>query len=234
VISLQLRHEKKYLINEHTAAILRARVSAVMKPDENGRSYVVNNLYLDDRYDSSYYGKHLGRYVRDKYRLRHYNGDLSFIRLERKHKEGIVAYKDTTRITSEQYQKIKTGNLSFILEETEPLFQTLSMIYRLKGLRPTAMFSYRREAFVYKPENVRITFDSPPFQSTGESNLTMHEPLSATYGKEAYAPMLLEVKFNKFLPETIKRLLNGLPLAHTDMSKYCIVRERGVLPYGEI
>jgi hypothetical protein len=199
-----------------------------MKPDENGGAYIVNNLYLDDRYDSFYYGKHLGRLVRDKYRLRHYNGDLSYIRLERKHKEGSISYKDTMRITFEQYQSIKMGELNFLAEETAPLFQTLANLHRLKGLRTTAMFSYKREAFTYMAGNVRITFDSPPFHL--EDN-PINEPLLQNYGKPAYSPLLLEVKFDRFLPEVIKQILHGLPLSQTDMSKYCIVRERGVLPY---
>jgi hypothetical protein len=228
---LKFRHENKYIINEHTAAILRARAAAVMKPDENGGTYTVNNLYLDDRYDSSYHGKMLGRFTRNKFRIRFYNNDQSFIRLEQKHKEGSLAYKDTMTISREQYQMIKSGDLGFILKEDAPLFKTLAMIYRLKGLRPAAIFSYRREAYVFDAGNVRLTFDSPPFSS--EETLPFHyEPLGKTFGKEEYCPMLLEVKFTSFLPEVIKRLLNGLPLAHTDMSKYCIVRERGVLPHG--
>jgi hypothetical protein len=204
-----------------------------MKPDENGGSYIVNNLYLDDRYDSFYYGNQLGRFKRDKFRLRYYNGDKSFIRLERKHKEGSLAYKDTMTISREQYQMINSGDLKFILKEDAPLFQTLAMIYRLKGLRPTAVFSYKREAFVYEAGNVRFTFDSPLFQT--EEKLPFHyEPLGKTFGKEEYSPMLLEVKFTSFIPEVLKRLLNGLPLAHTNMSKYSIARERGVLPYGTV
>lgn len=228
---MRFRHENKYIINEHTAAILRARAAAVMKPDENGGSYIVNNLYLDDRYDSLYYGNQLGRFTRDKFRLRYYNCDKSFIRLERKHKEGSLAYKDTMTISPEQYQMIKSGDMGFILKEEKPLWKTLAMIYRLRGLRPTVVFSYRREAYVYEAGNIRFTFDSPLFQT--EEELPFHyEPLTATFGKEEYSPMLLEVKFTDFVPEVIKRLLNGLPLAHTNMSKYSIARERGVLPYG--
>lgn len=230
---MRFRHEKKFLINEHTAEILRARAASIMKPDENGGSYIVNNLYFDDRYDSFYHGKYLGRYVRDKFRMRFYNGNKSFIRLERKHKEGYVAYKDTMQITAEQYQMAKSGDLNFILKEEAPLWQTLAMIYRLKGLRPTAAFSYKRRAFVYEPGDVRFTFDSPPFAA--DEDLPFHyEPLGKIFGKEAYSPMLLEVKYTNFLPEVIRRLLNGLPLSHTDMSKYCIVRERGVLSHGTI
>ena len=228
---MQFRNENKYFIDEHTAEILRARAEAVMKPDENGGTYTVHNLYLDDRYDSCYYGKYLGRMERNKYRLRYYNGDTSFIRLERKHKEGFLSYKDTMTISNEQYQMIKSGDMEFILKQEEPLWQTLAMVYRLKGLRPTAMFAYKRTAYVYEAGDVRFTFDSPPFD-TGEELPFRYEPLRANFGKEAYGPMLLEVKYSRFLPEVIKRLLNGLPLARTDMSKYCIVRERGVLKHG--
>lgn len=227
------RHEKKYLINTHTAALVRARVSSIMRPDENGGSYIVNNMYLDDRYDSFYHANQLGKYSRDKYRVRHYNTDLSFIRLERKHKDGNISYKDSVRVSREQYQMMKSGDFSFLLKEDAELWKNLAVIHRLRGLRPAALFSYSREAYIYDYNNVRITFDSPLFQ-TEESQLSRiaYEPLKKNYGKQAYYPMLLEVKFAKFLPETIKRVLNGFPLAHTEMSKYCVVRERGVLEYG--
>ena len=230
---MQFRQENKYILNEHTAAILLARVARVMKPDENGGSYIVNNLYLDDRYDSFYYGKHLGRFVRDKYRFRYYNGDKSYIKLERKHKEGFLSYKEIALVTEAQYEMAKSGDLSFIAEQTDPLMQKLATVHRLKIMRPSAAFAYRRNAYVYEPGDVRFTFDSPPF-STNEKIPFSHEPLTASFGKPAYSPMLLEVKFSRFFPEVIKRMLNGLPLAHTEMSKYCIVRERGVLPHGNI
>ena len=208
-----------------------------MHPDahsSNG-SYVVNNLYLDDRYDTFYYEKYLGSFQRDKYRLRHYNGDLSFIRLERKHKDGNASFKETIKISEEQYQKIKSGNMEFMLMEEAALWRKLALIYRLRGLRPTAMYAYRREAFVYAPGDVRFTFDGPLFDFIKDKSdiPPSCDSLSHSYGKPPYA-LMLEVKFSGFLPELIKRLLNGLPLAHTEMSKYSIARERGVLPYGQI
>ncbi|MCL1884344.1 MAG: polyphosphate polymerase domain-containing protein [Defluviitaleaceae bacterium] len=229
---MRFRHEKKYIMSNHTAEILRARAASVMKPDENGGAYTVHNLYLDDRYDSFYYANIHGKLVRDKFRLRYYNGDQSFIRLERKHKEGVVAYKDTMTIEPRQYQMIKSGDLSFILKEEAPLWKTLAMIQRLRGLRPTALFAYRREAYVFEAGDVRFTFDSPLFDS-GEEFPFHYEPLKKTYGKEEYSQMLLEVKYTSFMPEITKRLLNGLPLWQTNMSKYSIARERGVLPYGK-
>jgi len=237
---MRQRFEKKYIINPKTAAILRERILTIMQPDAHSKdgSYVVNNLYLDDRYDTFYYAKYRGAYVRNKFRLRHYNGDLSFIRLERKHKEGIVSYKETEKISEEQYQKVKSGDLGFILTEDSPLWQKLGTIYRLRGLRPTALYAYRREAFVYQAGDVRLTFDSPLFNTENDSSRAIvpirYDPLSLSYDLNPHYSMLLEVKYTSFLPEIMKRLLNGLPLAHTEMSKYCIARERGILPYGKI
>jgi len=217
---LRYRYEHKYLINPQTAAVLRGRTVGIMRPDEyadeNG-GYTVNNVYLDDRYDTFYQAKQLGHYSRDKYRLRYYNGDLSFIRLERKHKDSMLNYKDTLPITSAQFERMSSGDFEFILTEKAPLWQRLATIYRLRGLRPTAAFTYRRETLTYKPGNVRFTFDGHP--------KPFHNSPPVDGNRQAY-PLLLEVKYTGFLPETIRRLLNGLPLVHTEMSKYAIARER--------
>jgi hypothetical protein len=223
---LRYRYEHKYFINHHTAAILRSRASGIMKPDENADesgSYVVNNIYLDDRRDSFYLAKVLGHYSRDKYRLRYYNDDLSFIRLERKHKDGILNYKDTLPITLEQFEAMSAGDFNFIYNETAPLWQKIATVHRLRGLRPTAAYSYRRETLTYFPANTRLTIDSP---------LTpMYTPVAPTCGKQSYE-LLLEVKFTGFFPELIKRLLDGLSLVHTEASKYGIARESKYLSHN--
>jgi len=217
---IRYRYEHKYIINPQTAAILRGRAVGVMQPDayaDKDGGYTVCNVYLDDRYDSFYHAKQLGHYSRDKYRLRYYNGDLSFIRLERKHKDGILNYKDTISLTAAQFEQMTNGDFGFILRETAPLWQRLATVYRLRGLRPSAAFTYRRETLTYKPGNVRFTFDSHPVPFRGSP---------PTYENRQAYPLLLEVKYTGFLPETIQRLLNGLPLVHTEMSKYAVARER--------
>lgn len=226
------RFEHKYLISPQTVAILRGRAVGIMQPDayadENG-GYIVNNLYLDDRHNRYYHAKHMGQYSRDKFRLRYYNKDLSFIRLERKHKDGILSYKDTLPVTQAQYETIRNGDLSFALTENAPLWQTVGILHRLHGLRPAAAFSYRRNTLVYKPGNTRLTFDSPLFPTPGCPQPRPHySPLTYHYGRRPYQ-VLLEVKYTGFLPEIIKRLLSGLPLVQTEMSKYAIAREDGLL-----
>ncbi|MCL2249042.1 MAG: polyphosphate polymerase domain-containing protein [Oscillospiraceae bacterium] len=236
---MRQRFEMKYIITPKTAAILRERVSDIMEPDSHSKdgSYVVNNLYFDDLQNSFYYAKYKGAVVRNKFRIRHYNGDLSFIRLERKHKDGLLSYKETERISTEQYNMVKAGDLSFMLTEDSPIWQKLGVIHRLRVLRPTAIYAYRREAFVYRAGDVRFTFDGQLFVTDDDAGAVApirYDSLNVNYKLSKPYQTLLEVKYTSFLPEIIKRLLNGLPLAYTEMSKYCIARERGILPYGKI
>jgi hypothetical protein len=214
------RNERKYFMSSHTSAILKRRAAAVLRPDSHHNGiYTVNSLYLDDQYNAFYHEKNLGSFSRDKYRVRFYNGDLSFIRFERKHKDGELSYKQSVKMTEGEYRDLAAGDLSFVLNSEHPLWQKVALIHRLRCLRPTASFSYTREAYVYAPGNVRLTFDSNIRQDV----MTPEPDGRAPPGEGG----MLEVKFDRFLPGAVKDLLHGLPLARTEMSKYCYSRERG-------
>ncbi|MDR1669531.1 MAG: polyphosphate polymerase domain-containing protein [Oscillospiraceae bacterium] len=220
---MRYRHEHKYILSAQTAELLRERVRAVLRPDRHsGGAYEVCNIYFDDQTDSFYQEKALGGFRRDKYRLRWYNGDLSFIRLERKHKDGSLSYKDTISLTQTQAQSFLAG--SFPMPGEAPLLQRLALLHRLHRLRPAAAFAYRREAYVYAPGDVRLTFDGHPYPL----GATPPDGRSSFPGfADAYA-RLLEVKFSGFMPGAVAGLFRGLPLARTEMSKYGLVRERGL------
>jgi hypothetical protein len=189
-----------------------------MRPDSNGGVYVVNNLYLDDRYNSFYNEKFVGGLSRDKYRVRFYNGDLSFIRFENKHKDGTLSYKKSVKMTEEEYRSIENGDFDFVLRSDHPLWMKVAVLHRTRQLRPAAAYSYTREAYTYAPGNVRVTFDSNIRQ-----DLPYPEPNRVAPPGEGG---MLEVKFDHFLPSVISDLLHGLPLARTEMSKYCYSWER--------
>ncbi|MCL2819757.1 MAG: polyphosphate polymerase domain-containing protein [Oscillospiraceae bacterium] len=216
---MQFRNELKFFMNIHTSEVLKRRVSAVMRPDSHsGGVYEVNNLYLDDQYDTCYNEKVLGSHVRDKYRVRFYNDDLSFIRFENKHKEGEMSYKNSLVMTEEEFNQITNGDMGFVLSSEHPLWQKVAAIHRLRRLRVSAVFSYTREAYIYEPGNVRVTFDS---------NLRSEKLLPEPYkGAPPGAGGMMEVKFDKYLPSVVKEMLDGLPVIQTAMSKYCYARER--------
>ena len=215
------RYELKFFMNKHTSVMLKNRVKSVMHPDRHsGGIYRVNSLYLDDRYDSCYNEKVLSSYSRDKYRVRYYNDDLSYIRFENKHKDGEMSYKTSVLMSEDEYHSLAGGDMDFVLRSEHPLWQKVAALHRLRIMRPAAVFSYTREAYVYLPGNVRITFDS---------DLHSGSLLPETfYGDPPGAGGMLEVKFDHFIPSVIKEMLDGLPLIQTAISKYNFVRERGI------
>ena len=83
---MNFRHEYKHEINYSDMIALRGRLRAVMKPDENGADgkYLIRSLYFDNIADKALREKLDGVNNREKFRLRYYNKDTSFIRLEKK------------------------------------------------------------------------------------------------------------------------------------------------------
>ena len=217
---MQYRNELKFILSNHTADLLRSRISSIMKPDKHSNGvYVVNNLYLDDQYDTFYKEKQAGSYSRDKYRARFYNNDLSFIRFENKHKDGNLSYKKSVKMTKDELDSLVSGDFEFAASSAHPLWQKVSAIHSTGRLRVAAAFSYTREAYIYAPGDVRITFDS----AIRTDNMT---PQPCPNAPLALNPVM-EVKYTGFMPSVISGMLHGMPLVRTELSKYCYIRERG-------
>ena len=83
---MKFRNEWKHEINALDMLILRQRLTAVMKPEPHGINgkYNVRSLYFDDLHDTALKEKINGVNMREKFRIRYYDGDMSFIRLEKK------------------------------------------------------------------------------------------------------------------------------------------------------
>jgi len=211
----------KFILSTQTAELLKRRISPIMSRDSHSSgTYIVNNLYLDDQYNTFYHEKQVGSYSRDKLRVRYYNNDLSFIRFENKHKDGELAYKESVKITESELKSIIDGDFGFASQSEHPLWQKVSVIHRTRRLRPAAAFSYTREAYVYEISDVRITFDTA---IRPDSLLPVHS-INTPIDEGG----VMEVKYSSFLPSTIAMLLNGLPLTRTEFSKYCYIRERSI------
>ena len=83
----KFRHELKYGIGYLQYLELRNRLRAVMRTDANtnvdGR-YLVRSVYFDNYEDKALREKINGISEREKFRIRYYNDDLSYIMLEKK------------------------------------------------------------------------------------------------------------------------------------------------------
>lgn len=87
------RHELKHRVNIADYYILRNRLKYLMDldphGDENGM-YLIRSLYFDNAEDKALREKIDGVDNREKFRIRFYNNDKSYIRLEKKANVGAL------------------------------------------------------------------------------------------------------------------------------------------------
>ena len=200
---MKYRHEWKHEINYADLLTLRLRLSAVMKRDEHaiGGIYRIRSLYFDNLSDKALREKIDGVNVREKFRIRYYNGDASFIVLEKKSKINGLCAKESCRITEDEAQKIVDGNLGWMPESGRPLCLELYSKMCSQGLRPKTIVDYTRDPFIYGPGNVRVTIDYNIRTGAFRTDFLNPETLTLPAGE---SPIILEVKWDDFLPDIIR------------------------------
>ena len=222
---LRLRHELKHSINRIDAAELSHRLGKLFSHDENADShgvYRVSSLYFDTPYDKALRQKVDGVNRREKFRIRHYNGDLSFIRLEKKVKIGSLCGKYSARLSAEETEKILQGEYGFLLERKEPLLTEFYSKLTGQLLRPKTVVTYDREAFLYEPGNVRITIDSNV--RTGLNATDFLNP-NIFHTDVSEGLPVLEVKYDEFLPQIVRMAVQMPNRRASAYSKYAICRK---------
>ncbi len=218
------RHENKYSVNSCDILLMKKRLGQFAEKDANSGddgAYVVKSLYFDNYADNALREKTDGLNYREKFRIRFYNDDTSFIRLEKKSKLHGLCFKESVRLSEDDCRRIIDGDTDFLAESSRPLFKELYAKMKFGLLRPKSIVVYRRECFVYPLGNVRITFDTNIRGSSFTDDFLSPELCAPVYcGKS-----ILEVKWDEYLPEIIKKCvcLNGRSLAA--FSKYVAVRQ---------
>ena len=221
---LHLRHELKHTIHPAEDYILSARLQKLFSHDAYADShgiYRVSSLYFDTPTDTALRQKIDGVNRREKFRLRYYNADTSFIRLEKKMKINGLCAKQSARLTPDQVQKLLVGDIAFLLESGHPLLMELYSKMKGQLLRPKTIVTYDREAFLFEPGNVRITLDRN--LRTGLRSLDFLNPqLNHTPVSDGYS--VLEVKYDEFLPEIVRMAVQIPNRQANAYSKYAICR----------
>ena len=220
------RHEWKHEIDLADRLALRARLGAVCRADRHavGGSYQIRSLYFDDRRDKALREKIDGVDRREKFRIRYYNGDPSFIRLETKSKWNGLGAKAMAELSAGEVQAIVDGDLAWMPDSGRPLVQELYHKMRSQGLRPRTIVDYAREPFVYAPGNVRVTLDYDIRTGLGCVDFLDQACVTVPAGE---AVSILEVKWDAFLPGIIRDAV-GLPNRRAGaFSKYAACRIYG-------
>ena len=223
---MKYRHEWKHEINYADMLTLRTRLSAVMQRDRhaiNG-AYQIRSLYFDTLSDKALREKIAGVDIREKFRIRYYNGDTSFIVLEKKSKRSGLCSKEHCRITEEEAQKIVDGDIGWMLSSDRPLCRELYTKMLSQGLRPKTIVDYTRDPFVFAPGNVRVTIDYNI--RTGAFRTDFLNPDTLTF-PAGDAPIILEVKWDEYLPDIIKDAVTIPGRRMSAFSKYAQCRIYG-------
>lgn len=223
---LRYRHEWKHEISLFDMVVLRGRLSAVMESDPhaiNGQ-YLIRSLYFDTPQDKALWEKMDGVNRREKFRLRYYNVNTGYIVLEKKSKTDGLCGKEQVRVGWEQVQAILNRNVELLLQQEEGLIRELAAKMRLEGLQAKTIVDYRREPFVYGPGNVRVTLDYDIRTGLNPGDFLNPDSITIPAGT---APIILEVKWDEYLPDVIRDVVQ-LKGCHTAAySKYAACRLYG-------
>lgn len=223
---MKYRCERKHEISYGDMLVLEQRLSAIMKPDEHAKDgkYLVRSLYFDNASDKALREKIDGVNIREKFRIRYYNNDTSLIRLEKKSKVNGFCLKKNATLSLEQAQAIANGDYEWMADCGIPLVQELYSKMMNQGLRPKTIVDYTREAFVFAPGNVRVTLDYNI--RTGMTCTDFMNPNCVTV-PAGDAPIILEIKWDDYLPDIIRDAVQ-LPNCRTGaFSKYAVCRIYG-------
>ena len=220
------RHEWKHVLNTGDLLTLRQRLRAVMESDPHAidGKYYIRSLYFDNLDDKALREKIDGVNMREKFRIRLYNCDSSVIHLEKKSKRNGLGTKYSALLTAEQAQKIVDGDIDWMLRSDHPLIQELYCKMRYQEMRPKTIVDYTREPFIFRPGNVRVTLDYDIRTGLGCTDFLNPDAVTIPAGD---APILVEVKWDEFLPSIIRDLVSIPDRRVGSFSKYAQCRIYG-------
>ena len=222
-----VRHELKYYISLSQYEVLSRLVRAILTPDENGdenAEYHIRSLYFDTIFNDALADKIAGVNYRNKYRIRIYNYSDSFIRVECKSKLDTYTSKRQAVISRDLCEQLIAGDPTGLENTTSGLLRDMFREMRLNLLRPVVIVDYIREAYMHPAEDIRVTFDKQ--LHTGLYSHALFDKDLPTIPLLPPNELIMEVKFNRFLPEYISQVLSVAAgwSSRSAISKYTLCR----------
>jgi hypothetical protein len=231
------RFELKYFVRSDRYRALVADLANFMDPDEYGDVdgfYRIISLYYDSPDYACYRSKIDGLKFRRKLRLRIYQSpgqELSTV------KKGFVEIKQRFNRTTQKKRIVLPLDQAKRLCSGEEVPESLdardaataaeiSYMIRAMQLRPAAIVSYRRRAFVggrYE-KGMRLTFDQ---QLEGRAHSLEVDQVAHNYHFLPLDWVLMEVKVNERIPMWMVALLGKHQCSLQKVSKYCAALEVG-------
>ena len=224
---MQGRHELKTSINYCDYITLRNRLKHLMQrdphTDSNGQ-YRVRSLYFDTPQDKALREKQDGVDAREKFRIRKYLTSNDTIKLEKKSKKNGLSYKTSVNLTPADVQAILQNDLNWMLHDPRPLVQELYTKMKNQHLEPKIIVDYTREPFTCTAGNVRITFDREIRSGLYSLDFFNDNLPTLKVGDEI---VVMEVKFDQFIPSHIQAAIQLGNRRASACSKYALARIYG-------
>ncbi|RDY30338.1 polyphosphate polymerase domain-containing protein [Lachnotalea glycerini] len=222
-MSAAYRHELKYIIYDYQYEELKSVLNAMLDQDKHSKlngQYLIRSLYFDDLIHSAYNQREDGYYVRKKYRIRIYDYSDSLINLECKHKRESYIFKESLKLSKEEYHSLLNDDLNFLLDKNHNMAKDFYIESKTNLIKPAVIVDYEREAYVYDVGTVRITFDKNVRAAYKSDDIFNKE--IPTYFVLKPNMMILEIKFTDILPEQIRKIFKVRNYTQTAASKYCM------------
>lgn len=223
---MKFRHEIKHEISWADYYVLRQRLSAVMYRDIHGANgtYQIRSLYFDDAYDTALMEKINGINRREKFRLRYYDDDIAYIRLEKKSKINGLCQKVAAVLSIRETQMLLSGDVKWMMDSEHPLVREMYLKMTTEGLDPKTIIDYRRDAFVFPAGNVRVTLDYNIRTGINSVDFLNPDCVMVPVGE---TPVILEVKWDEFLPGIVRDAVTLEGRKNAAYSKYAAGRIYG-------
>lgn len=214
------RNEIKYIIPYEKALKMSGILDQILQRDSYGEEgrYIVRSQYYDSLDDQDLFDNLQGVMEKRKIRLRIYAPDTEKVKLEYKCKSNTSGRKLSMTITREEACQMERGQYDWLLKREEELAGFLYVKMVRSIYMPKTIVEYNRLAYTSPVSNVRITFDTNLRGTQTPYGLFEYHP--------PYLPLLndelavMEVKFDHFLPEPIRHIIDGINSVAEANSKY--------------
>ena len=131
--------------------------------------------------------------------------------------------KEQTPVTEEEVRALLSGDTDWMRSSGRDLVWELYLKMNTQLLRPRVIVEYTREAYVYAPGNVRVTLDTNI--RTGLRSTDFLAPDCVTI--PAADAVVLEVKWDAWLPDRIRSAVQVEGRRTAAFSKYAVCRRYG-------
>lgn len=215
------RHEFKYVLAYEEMLGLKVKLNELLEIDRSSQGYMIRSLYFDSINDDDYYDKLGGEINRKKVRLRIYEPNSDFVKLEIKAKYDIHQLKKSLIINREIAEKLINLEYDVLLNYDNETAKEAYLILKSGVYRPKIIIEYNRIAYMTKT-TTRITFDCDIKCSNDVKNF-FKEKINYNY-LTTKKDIVMEVKYDRFLEPHISNVLSKYISTQQSVSKYVMGR----------